>query len=323
MHATYRNKPKPEMQIISQSSQFQDDTRASLAYRAPREVESVQAVPTTWDTVYDPDHPDADWSGLVSKEVIFSKKHSTNHPSQRENIERNEQGIVSKDERQEFPRKRVNNESASKNSGSLVIGGIDNPDDRFKTTYRRFESQERTDKDQLILEKRMTATRSVPPPGQSRGSSAPSHEGYQSMMQDMRSTNVGREQKFSSSRNSLLSNLGDVLISSQAVEPPPQKSQQEYKSEQYRTMMADNFKPFPGIFFILLRRPSPHFLSLVTNVFCLSFLCVRLYWTPSLNSLYSSSFFMFCVVYLSRVNHTVILILGKPLFAKDALRLFH
>lgn len=265
MHATYRNKPKPEMQRISQSSQFQDDTRASLAYRAPREVEDVQPVPTTWDTVYDPAHPDADWSGLVSKEVIFSKKHSTNHPSQRENIERNEQGIVSKDERQEFPRKRVN-ESASKNSGSLVIGGIDNPDDRFKTTYRRFESQERTDKDQLILEKRLNATRSVPAPGQSRGNSAPSHEGYQSMMQDMRSTNVGQEQKFSS-RSSLLSNLGDVLISSQAVEPPPPKSQQEYKSEQYRTMMADNFKPFPGIYYFYFAQPITEFLSTVTNVF--------------------------------------------------------
>jgi hypothetical protein len=235
------------MQVISQSSQFQDGTSSSLAYRNPSNVESVPSVPTTWDTVYDPDHPDADWSGLVSKEVIFAKKHDLNHPSHREGIERTELGIVSKQERQEFPRKRSNNDAVTRNSGSLVIGGIDNPNDRFNTTYRRFENQEKTEKDQLILEKRVHATRHVPDPAKSVGamqSSDAYHAAKQNSMQ-MNPRSFDRDTKYNP-RASLLSNIGDSLIASNAIQAPPTQSATEYRSEKYRTMIGDNFKQFPG-----------------------------------------------------------------------------
>jgi hypothetical protein len=235
------------MQVISQSSRFQDDTSTSVAYKNPPNVESVPAVPTTWDTVYDPDHPDADWSGLVSKEVIFSKKHDLHHPSHREGIERTEFGIVSKQERQEIPKKRSNNDAATRNSGSLVIGGIDNPSDRFNTTYKRFENQERTDKDQLILEKRVHATRHCPDPANSNKSKH-SSDTYHAVKQDsiqMNPASRDRHSKFNP-RASLLSNLGDELIASNAIQARPNQIQSEYRSEKYRTLIGDNFKQFPG-----------------------------------------------------------------------------
>lgn len=239
------------MQLISQSSQFQDNTRASLVYKAHPDIDSIPSVPTTWDTVYDPDHPAADWSGLVSKEAVFAKKHDFNHPSQRETIERTELGIVSKQERQEFPRKRGNDEAANKNSGSIVIGGIDNPDDRFKTTYRRFENQEKTDQDQLILEKRLHATRHVPDPAKSRIHSGDNVDAYFSMKQDFNSNRTSRQSEAKyNPRASLLSNLGDVLVTTNSIQAPPTHTQQEYKSEKYRTMVADNFQQFPGKAFI-------------------------------------------------------------------------
>lgn len=251
IHATYRNKPKPDMQMISQSSQFQDNTRASLAYRSP-DIVQTPAVPTTWDTVYDPDHPDADWSGLVSKDAIFTRKHDHNHPSHRENIERNELGIVSKTDSSEFSKRRVNSEGATRNTGSIIIGGIDNPEDRFKTTYKRFENQEKTDKEQMILEKRIHATRPVLDPSQSRGNSRhgipnTQFDVYSNMKQDVNSGRGGSEPKFNQ-RASLLSNLGDILVTNSAIDAPPSKMNVNYKSEEYRTMMADNFKPFPGNF---------------------------------------------------------------------------
>ena len=54
-----------------------------------------QAVPTTWETVYDPNHPDADWSGLVQANK-FGKKHYQEQSAQKSGILHSESGKSSK-----------------------------------------------------------------------------------------------------------------------------------------------------------------------------------------------------------------------------------
>ena len=50
-----------------------------------------QAVPTTWETIYDPNHPDADWSGLV-KSNKYGKKHYQEQSAQKTGILQSESG---------------------------------------------------------------------------------------------------------------------------------------------------------------------------------------------------------------------------------------
>lgn len=264
MHSTYTNKPKPDLQIISQGSHFEDGTRASLAFRAQPNPESVPAVPTTWDTVYDPDHPNADWSGLVSKDALFTKKYIRDHPSLRENVQRTEHGIISRDERQEFSKRRNNNDGiAEKNAGSVVIGGIDRPDDRWKTTYRRFESKEQTDREQLTIEKRTNPMKRIPDPAQARGRSdtqslTPQQELMYRSLKDESYSSRDSAPKFNP-RTSLLSNLGDSLLST--VEPPPSTTKAAYNSESYRSMITDNYNPLPGWYVVALFLLLFHLLS--------------------------------------------------------------
>jgi len=148
-----------------------------------------QAVPTTWETIYDPNHPDADWSGLV-KSNKYGKKHYQEQSAQKTGILQSESGksannlitfhidfshyiiflgIVSKVERHEWAHKRrdiapvpvatnnLNNRRISyEETKNNIIGGIDveNESERWKTNYQRLAGQEGTGRDQLILQKR-------------------------------------------------------------------------------------------------------------------------------------------------------------------------
>ena len=55
------------------------------------------------------------------------------------------------------------------NKSNLVIGGIDcKKENKYITEYNRFEKQEMTDKEQLIMEKRLKSVRMLPDPAQAK-----------------------------------------------------------------------------------------------------------------------------------------------------------
>ncbi|RYH15998.1 hypothetical protein EON65_30880 [archaeon] len=256
-HPTYYNKPTPAMQLISQTSQFTDQTRASLAYKDYKDVithpECVPTVPTTWDSYYDPNHPDADWTGLVSKNHL-QKKHTHNHSSLKENIMRTEQGIVSREERQEYMRKRAPEDPSIIQrhvAGSIHIGGIDNPGDRWKTSHQRFDNREPTSRDQLTLEKRVNPVKKVENPYQARsqysshGARSPRFEygslsGHGSQSQAMASF---------SGCGSLLSGIADKLAprfdphSRATGTGAQQKAPGAFETN--KLLVADNYRHFP------------------------------------------------------------------------------
>ena len=62
LHPTYGRKPKPEMQLRSEIAMFNAGAQTS-DYQNPDHVVSV--VPITYDTVFEPNHPDADWGVYI------------------------------------------------------------------------------------------------------------------------------------------------------------------------------------------------------------------------------------------------------------------
>lgn len=100
LHQTYINKHVPNLQIQSQLGKF-DDSAISARSTNNSLNTNIPAVPTTWDTFYNPSDPNADWSGLVSLRNN-QKKHSNDHRSQQLGIVREEFGIISKEEKKEW-----------------------------------------------------------------------------------------------------------------------------------------------------------------------------------------------------------------------------
>eukprot|EP01031_Cornospumella_fuschlensis_P030422 gene30422-36757_t len=253
-HPTYYNKPTPAMQLISQTSQFNDRTRSSLDYKDNKDAivnpEYVPAVPTTWDSYYDPSHPDADWTGLVSKNHL-QRKHVHEHSSLKENIMRTEHGIVSKVERQDYMRKRAPEDPSivQRNvTGSIHIGGIDNPDDRWKTSHQRFDNREPTSRDQLTLEKRSNPVKKVENPSQARsqyGAPSPRFEtgslsGFGTQSQALTSF---------SGRGSLLSGIANKLAPTLDSQPRFSSDASHQKTagafDTNKLLITDNYRHFP------------------------------------------------------------------------------
>lgn len=253
-HSTYYNKPTPAMQLVSQTSHFTDQTRASLDYKDYKDVitnpEYVPTVPTTWDSYYDPNHPDADWTGLVSKNHL-QRKHIHEHSSLKENIMRTEQGIVSRVERQDHMRKRPPEDPsiARRNAtGSIHIGGIDNPDDRWKTSHQRFESREPTSRDQMILEKRGNPVKKVENPSQARSQQDSSY-GAPSPRFETSSLAGTQSQAMASfsGRGSLLSGIANKLAPSfdprSAGGGAHQKTPGAFDTN--KLLITDNYRHYP------------------------------------------------------------------------------
>lgn len=129
-HSTYRNKPVPINQLQSQVSKFSDDEIKEMngnMYREKRQAtifdQTPTSIPITYDTHYEPNHPDADWAGLVLT-ANGHKKHIQNHSNQTIQIHQTENGIVSTNsERYEFHKKRIQAPGANKigNEKSIFI----------------------------------------------------------------------------------------------------------------------------------------------------------------------------------------------------------
>lgn len=111
VHLSFRTKPKSELQLQSQACKFQDNklmdrTCAPDPYTYFQRNVMPAEVPTTWENKYDPQHPSADWAGLVPSNE-YGRKHFESHASMRSGIKQAEEGIVSQVEKQEWSKKDV------------------------------------------------------------------------------------------------------------------------------------------------------------------------------------------------------------------------
>jgi hypothetical protein len=170
LHPSYRNKPVSTMQFLSQNARLDDSATHDKIQNVEYQSNIPAAVPTTFDTYFDPSHPDADWSGMVSIKNA-QKKHTRDHASQRLGIVQCEEGIVAKEERQEWAHRRPAAAGcADKNTSNIELRDDCNyvAADRFKTEYNRFSEHEGTSRDQLTMEKRQKPIRKIADPAQAR-----------------------------------------------------------------------------------------------------------------------------------------------------------
>jgi len=292
LHPSFINKPTAPLQLISQAARFENIRKNQ--YATLEELKNTTPVPTTFDTYYDPSHPDADWSGMVSSKHRH-KKHTNDHISQKTGLIQNEFGIMTApgQEQKEFSRKKVQQRynpitgevviDRPQKSNPNLIGGIDlqNSDDRWKSNYKSFESQEKTSRDQLTFMKRQLPRKSIQDPAQARSQIRfPStHESIIDGMQVMDdnlyeklsprgientdssyvqnygsveaynsvgnigSSSISSSIKFPNSGKSLLSNIGATVSKSINVEPPKSTTA---SLQLGKTLITQNYNPTPG-----------------------------------------------------------------------------
>lgn len=157
-HVTFTNKPNPDFQRVMEHSRFDD----SSTNRRAQQHQQEEVIPTTWDSRYIPDHPDADYAGLVSKSHQ-TRRHGHDHSSQRSNIAHTDLGISGRDDFQ-LPRKRRENGPFNPITGepiqqqplSPLIAG---PGDvrgthHWKSSYQReIDEKQPTSRDMLTLKR--------------------------------------------------------------------------------------------------------------------------------------------------------------------------
>lgn len=169
-HPSYTSRPKVEFQLAASASHLEGRRgvqAASVMDMPPR------AVPTTFDTVHDPQHPQADWGGFVSKDAGFGKKSFAGHASQRIGLVQTEDGIISRHEKQEWAHRRrgaddgSNTSSKLRNGNAGIIGGI-GCENRWETENQRFASSRPTGRDQLTLLKQAMPRVPIRDPAQAR-----------------------------------------------------------------------------------------------------------------------------------------------------------
>jgi hypothetical protein len=290
LHASFKQKQVSAMQQISQNSRLDESALHNKinncdVFSAPMPA----AVPLKYDTVYDPSHPDADWAGMVSLKNQH-KKHTQGHASQRLGITQCEHGIVAKEERQEWGHRRQQ-EGANKNASQLVLAGVgSNEAERFKTEYRRLAEHEGTTRDQLTLDKRLKSVKRIPDPAQARSlrdrveqggsgyitgdntpmSQYPGQSPARGMLESPRmdSTASGYAPASTQSRVAPASLYGkksfiaDIAssISAKVSAPPTVSTNSDVAFSHNRTLVTDNYRPFPG--------EHPHRVSPVLLVTC-------------------------------------------------------
>ena len=143
--------PAPQLQYAAAHSHF-DEGKNTQQSSLPMEI-----IPPTWDTRFNPDHPDADYAGLVSKR--HNKRHTNDHSSLHSNIRQTELGLTGQDSFV-LPKKRPQDVKYNPITGepivesSLIAGpGKVSADDQWRTSYQRFSESEPTTRDMLTLER--------------------------------------------------------------------------------------------------------------------------------------------------------------------------
>ena len=167
LHQTFVSKPNPLMQMAASNARF-DEERSR--YGDYHDAPSPEIIPASYDTRYNPDHPDADYLGLVSKQHQ-NRRHTQHHSSQRCNLTQTERGIVGQDD-DFIQRKRFHTTKYNPITGeelhpdghapsSRLIAGIGAAEgaDHWKTSYHRFSEQEPTSMDMLTLKRQQEAVK--------------------------------------------------------------------------------------------------------------------------------------------------------------------
>lgn len=138
--------------MASQLSEFSEEKKNTFATTFDP---MLDAVPVINCEVYDPDNADADWAGLV-KRSSAPRKHESHHVSQAVSLVQVEDGIIGKDEKQAWARKRRDvGKVPTGDSAGMLIGGIaPSTEEQWLTNMSRQNAGLKTDRDQLTLMKR-------------------------------------------------------------------------------------------------------------------------------------------------------------------------
>lgn len=171
-------------------------------------------------------------------------------------------GIVSSEERKEWMHKNQGDADArAHNNASLVIAGINADNDRWKTSYKRFESQEKTSKDQLILVKRAGTRRPLEDPAQIK-SIRTYLEGDVNVItgENSNRTHASPRSQYAASTTvapvanaargkSFLSNIGAAIA--EKIPDSTTVLSSPAPLVNARSMLSENYNPYPGTCLVL------------------------------------------------------------------------
>lgn len=263
-HASFANKPTPQLQRQMLHSHLEVpqkpvDERTYYEYASS----AVPVVPTTFDTVYEPTNPNADWAGFVPRDQMQKKHIADNHSSRVSGIVCEEGGIIGRDGSQEFPRRRRGNAPISENSRGSIISGIDiSAEERYKSNNQRQMQMEGTSRDQLVMAKRVGAKGSglnndihnnptaVHVIGENVANYAIPTDEIEG--QSHRAPSINRDPSYSLvgyrappklASSSMFSNIGSNLVSHIPAGAAPEKRPEYLPS---KDMISENFNPAPG-----------------------------------------------------------------------------
>lgn len=238
LHQSYKDRKVPEMQQRSQISQFDDVPDRRLSYN---QCEPDVVVPPTQDTLYNPDHPDADWSGLVSKDRMH-RRHLKENPNQVVGIVQQEDGIMPRPGHEAKLKHR--GIAQKEHSTSSLIGGISAAEDQYKTTAHRQQNQEGLSKDQLVLKKRIGARKSLDPHHEmAQHHQAQHNQNAVNFRQQPQQNNGYGYIPQGVGGKSFTANLGAALVSRVPDKPPSSCTDSK---DFTKTMLSQNYNPRPG-----------------------------------------------------------------------------
>lgn len=237
IHQTYKTKPFPHFQKQAVVARFEDQTVIkpgdTLDHPVPPEI------PSASDLLYDPDHPDADWTGFVPK--YQHRKHASSHRSQQCSIQQTDVGLTVPGESIGGHKKRVDNVLGGQSH--IVIAGIAPDDnDRWKTNYSRFANQESTTRSQLTLVKRQLPRRNIEDPAQASSITTTSYFDEETLGPQS-STVADNSKQYGSHSRTFLSNLSSSLVD---ILPDPKSGNPSTKYNLDKTLITQNYNPTPG-----------------------------------------------------------------------------
>lgn len=230
MHPSFAKKPLSVMQLHNQLSHLEVHEKhfATVDDLVPAPVKATQ------DSIYDPTHPDADWAGLVHR-TAGTRKHERDHKSQAIGIVHTEDGIVSKDAKAEFQRKRRDLTTQSEDTSYILGGVLDRGHKQYMTDMQRGNAGVRTDAEQIVLARRSLYKHDTPAARPAANSGGPvGHENRRNYSEStVRNQHAQSEPQQPASncapkgqKGSLLSGLADSLVHNESLEFPGSRSQQ-------------------------------------------------------------------------------------------------
>lgn len=260
-HQSFMTKPRPALQMQMELSRL--EVPAPLVKEETYyeySMKSTPTVPVTYDTYYEPENPNADWSGLVSKEKQSRRLAPQSHPGKSSSVVHEEGGLIPREDRQEFQRLRRNNAPLSENSRANIISGIDVQDaERWKTNAQRQNNFEGTSRSQLVLNKRLgvkgegreaprsqavsIATHSSNDPSRMQFAATEQMRDYDGVQNDNTYSLAGYRAPPKLASSSLLSNIGSSVLQ-RLPEDFQIKRLTAYQPS--KDLLAQNYNPAPG-----------------------------------------------------------------------------